>query len=183
MSFSVKELWDLQEKLFDDPRLPEILDVVKTFPAPKAGSVSSPEEHLINIIFGFYMEEEAVHALRAHGYSVEYIDESHHLEIAPMPRIFMQKNDIVCNGREYDIKVWHSQYSFTHPFFCSYKPTMDLILRNYGMVSLYFTGTRSPHNAERVANEALHFEFTPKDSRIFDYQIRMRAALARRGLF
>ena len=60
---------------------------------------------------------------------------------------------------------------------------MDLVLRNYGMVSLYFTGVRNIFNAEEVANGALHFEFTPQDSRIFDYQTRMRAALARRGLF
>lgn len=183
MRFSVKELWDLQERLFDDPRLPEILDVVKTFPAPKSAAVSSPEEHLINIIFGFYMEQEAVHALKAHGFSVEYIDPENHLEIAPMPRVFLQKNDIVCNGKEYDIKTWHKHELFTHPHFVSYKPTMDLVLRNYGMVSLYFTGVRNIFNAEDVANGALHFEFTPQDSRIFDYQTRMRAALARRGLF
>ena len=182
-SFSVKELWDLQEKLFDDPKLPEYLKAIETFPKPKCGSVSTPEEHLINIVFGFYMEEEAVTALREHGFEVEYIDPEHHLEIAPMPKCFQRKNDVVCDGKEYDIKVWHSQYAFTHPFFVSSHPTMDLIMRNYGMVSLYFTGVRNAFNAEAAANGALHFEFAPKDPRVFDYQTRMRAALAKRGLF
>lgn len=182
MGFSVKELWELQEKLWDDPRLPEILEVVKTFPKPRA-VVLTPAEQLVNILFGFHMEEEAVHALRERGYDVQYIDEEHHLELSPMPRIFTQKNDIICNGVEYDIKAWHNQKSFANPQWVSYKPTMDLILRNYEMVSLYFTGKRNTFNANKIANEALHFEFTPQDSRIFDYQNRMRAVLAFRGLF
>ena len=71
MSFSIDELWELQEKLFEDPRFPEMLEVVKTFPKPKSGTVYSPEEHLINIIFGFYMEQEAITALKERGYDAE----------------------------------------------------------------------------------------------------------------
>lgn len=181
--FSVKEMWELQEKLLDDPRLPEMLEVVGTFPKPKSGSVQSPEEHLINIVFGFYMETEAMNALKERGHQAEYIDASHHECISPMPKYFMRKNDVVCDGKEYDIKVWHNQFSFTNPRYVSNKPTMDLVMRKYGMVSLYFTGIRTMENAEEVANGALHFEFKPKDTRIFDYQNRMRAQLAKRGLF
>ena len=181
--FSINEMWDLQEKLLDDPRLPEMLEVVGTFPKPKSGSVQSPEEHLINIVFGFYMETEAMNALKERGHQAEYIDASHHECISPMPKCFMRKNDVVCDGKEYDIKVWHNQFSFTNPRYVSNKPTMDLVMRKYGMVSLYFTGVRTMENAEEVANGALHFEFKPKDPRIFDYQNRMRAQLAKRGLF
>lgn len=181
--FSIKEMWDLQEKLLDDPRLPDMLEVVGTFPKPKSGSVSSPEEHLINIVFGFYMEQEAMEALKERGYYTTFIDVNHHLEIAPMPKYFMRKNDLICDGKEYDVKVWHSQFAYTHPRYVSSKPTMDLVLRKYGMASLYFTGVRTMDNAEEVANGALHFEFKPKDPRIFDYQNRMRAQLAKRGLF
>ena len=181
--FSIKEMWDLQEKLLDDPRLPEMLEVVGTFPKPKSGSVQSPEEHLINIVFGFYMETEAMEALKERGYEAEYIDASHHECISPMPKYFMRKNDLICDGKEYDVKVWHSQFAYTHPRYVSSKPTMDLVLRKYGMASLYFTGIRTMENAEEVASGALHFEFIPKDPRIFDYQNRMRAQLANRGLF
>ena len=38
--FSVKELWDLQEKLFDDPKLPEYLKAIETF--PKEPVISRP---------------------------------------------------------------------------------------------------------------------------------------------
>ena len=181
--FSIKEMWDLQEKLLDDQRLPEMLEVVGTFPKPKSCYVQSPEEHLINIVFGFYMETEAMNALKERGHEAEYIDASHHEFISPMPKYFMRKNDIVCDGKEYDIKVWHGQFAYTHPKYVSSKPTMDLILRNYDMVSLFFTGVRTMENAEEAANGALHFEFKPKDPRIFDYQLRMRAQLAIRGLF
>lgn len=181
--FSIKEMWELQEKLLDDPRLPEMLEVVGTFPKPKSCYVQSSEEHLINIVFGFYMEQEAMEALKDRGYCATFIDASHHLEIAPMPKYFMRKNDVVCDGKEYDIKVWHGQVAYTHPRYVSRKPTMDLVLRNYGMVSLFFTGVRTMENAEEVANGALHFEFKPKDPRIFDYQNRMRAQLAIRGMF
>ena len=51
------------------------------------------------------------------------------------------------------------------------------------MLSLYLTGIRKMEKADEVANGALHFEFKPKDPRIFDYQNRMRAQLAKRGLF
>lgn len=183
MSFSIDELWELQEKLFEDPRFPEMLEVVKTFPKPKSGTVYSPEEHLINIIFGFYMEQEAITALKERGYDVRFINPKHHESISPMPKYFLRQNDIVCDGKEYDVKVWHSQFAFTHPLFVSCNPTMDLILRKYDMVSLYFTGVRTKQNAEEIANGALHFEFTPKDNRIFDYQLRMRAQLAKSGRF
>ena len=46
---SVKELWELQERLWDDPRLEDAIQVVRNFPKPRSKQMSD-EEHLVIIL-------------------------------------------------------------------------------------------------------------------------------------
>ena len=176
MSYSMEELWNLQEDLLDDPRLPDILRIIDSFPKPKSKSIRTSEEHLISVLWGFHMEQEALIALRSKGYAADLIDAEHHDTLSSMPRELTRLNDIVVNGVEYDIKSWHSLESYAFPKYVSDKPTLDVVPWD-GRWEIHFTGVRTMANAKEKAMESHYVKFVPMHPGCLDYMERMKRKL------
>lgn len=194
---SVKELWELQERLWDDPRLEDAIQVVRNFPKPKSNKEMSDEEHLVIILWGMQVESIVSDKLKEMGCDNSFINEHDHKFLAPIPHERMAdadlfiKNDVFANiigSHEADAKGWNGFKSFSHPRWTSQYPTIDFVMRcESHTASIYMTGKRDvwndPEGARLRAERAWHFEFKPEDERIFDYKDRMLSCLkAKRAL-
>lgn len=187
---SIKELWELQERLWDDPRLEDALNVARSFPKPKSRPMTD-EEHLVIIIWGMEVESVVSDKLNKMGCENHFINEDDHKFLKPIPLERKRDADIVVpkseyvksvlRGSEADIKGWDEFGKYAHPRWTSPHPTIDLVLRPNKTASIYITGKRDswldPAGATFRAKHALHFEFEPDDERIFDYKKRMLDSL------
>lgn len=193
---SVKELWELQEGLWDDPRLEEALQVARSFPKPKSKPMSD-EEHLVIILWGMEVESIVSDKLNAMGCRNRFINADDHVKLAPIPRERMAGGDLVIESEDFadllgsdeaDVKAWTGFKSYSHPRWTSQYPTIDFVMRcESRTASIYMTGRRDawldPAGAQLRAHQAWHFEFEPEDERVFDYKERMLSCLhAKRAL-
>ena len=76
--FDLEELYQLQEAVFFCKDYDEIIRIVETFPQAKSPSARTPARHLINILWGFHMELEALTALKDKGYKAEFVEDDRH---------------------------------------------------------------------------------------------------------
>ena len=91
---SVKELWELQERLWDDPRLEDAIQVVRNFPKPRSKQMSD-EEHLVIILWGMQVESIVSDKLREMGCDNSFINEDDHKFLAPIPQERMVGGDLL----------------------------------------------------------------------------------------
>ena len=187
---SVKELWELQERLWDDPRLEDAIRVVRNFPKPKSREMSD-EEHLIIILWGMQVESIVSDKLKEMGCDNSFINEDDHKFLIPIPHermadadLFIEKDEFadMVGGREVDVKGWDGFKSYSHPRWTSPHPTIDFVMRRERYTaSIYMTGKRDvwndPEGAQLRAERAWGFEYKPEDERIFDYKDRMKSCL------
>lgn len=195
---SIKELWELQERLWDDPRLEDALKVVRNFPKPKKNKQMSDEEHLVIILWGMEVESIVSDKLKEMGCDNSFINEDDHKFLIPIPDerktaadLFI-KNDVfakMIGSHEADVKGWDGFKSYSHPRWTSPHPTIDFVMRRERLTaSIYMTGKRDvwndPEGTELRARRAWSFEYKPEDERIFDYKDRMLSCLkAKRALY
>lgn len=194
---SVKELWELQERLWDDPRLADAIQAVRNFPKPKSKPMMSDEEHLVIILWGMQVESIVSDKLKEMGCDNSFINEDDHKFLAPIPHermadadLFIKSDDFanMIGSHEADVKGWNGFKSYSHPRWTSGHPTIDFVMRcESNTASIYMTGKRdvwnNPEGAQIRAERAWHFEFKPEDERIFDYKERMLSCLkAKRAL-
>jgi len=194
---SVKELWELQERLWDDPRLEDAIQVVRNFPKPKSNKQMSDEEHLVIILWGMQVESIVSDKLKEMGCDNSFINEHDHKFLAPIPHermsdadLFIKSDDFanMIGSHEADAKGWNGFKSYSHPRWTSPHPTIDFVMRcERHTASIYMTGKRDvwndPEGTELRAQRAWSFEFKPEDERIFDYKKRMLSCLkAKRAL-
>ena len=188
---SVKELWELQERLWDDPRLEDAMQVVRNFPKPRSKQMSD-EEHLVIILWGMQVESIVSDKLKEMGCDNSFINEDDHKFLAPIPQERMVGGDLLIKNEDFanmlgshevDVKGWNGFKSYSHPRWTSQYPTIDFVMRcESHTASIYMTGKRDswndPEGAQLRAHQAWHFEFKPEDERIFDYKERMLSCLA-----
>lgn len=195
---SVKELWELQERLWDDPRLEDAIQVVRNFPKPKSNKKMSDEEHLVIILWGMQVESIVSDKLKEMGCDNSFINEHDHKFLAPIPHermadadLFIKSDDFanMIGSHEADAKGWNGFKSYSHPRWTSPHPTIDFVMRcERHTASIYMTGKRDvwndPEGTELRAQRVWSFEFKPEDERVFDYKDRMLSCLkAKRALY
>ena len=186
--FDLEELYQLQEAVFYCKDYDEIIRIVETFPEAKSPSARTPARHLINILWGFHMELEALTALKDKGYKAEFVEDDRHRFLHDGYDDYNACDIRITEGDrkgDYDVAGWTSYPQYANPsLYVKRKPTIDVVLRpGKDIATLYFTGRRTRANCAEKAMLAEHFDFYPiardEDISAWTYKDRMLAEAAR----